>query len=213
MSTPETRPSAFGPFVAASDVEQALLDHVQLWLADYLAEVDRRYDDDVGTLPYPRGWVISADVEKMPEDQTPTIVVASPGLLEPPRSDGAGYYTARWSMTVAVALSARGNSLALRLARRYALALRALLVQQQTLDDELVVRRIDWLDERYDVLESIDDRTMSVATIELAVEIADVVARGQGPMRPILPPGSGTDSQSPTWPTADIVDVQITTKG
>jgi hypothetical protein len=208
MSTAATRPSAFGPFVSASDVELALLEHVQLWLADYLAEVDRRYDDDVGTLPYPRGWVISADVEKMPEDQTPAIVVASPGLLEPPRSDGAGYYTARWSMTVAVALSARG-SLALRLARRYALALRALLVQQQTLDDELVVRRIDWLDERYDVLESIDDRTMSVATIELAVEIADVIARDQGPTTPTVTPGE----QSPTWPTADIVDVQTTTKG
>jgi hypothetical protein len=128
MSTAATRPSAFGPFVSASDVELALLEHVQLWLADYLAEVDRRYDDDVGTLPYPRGWVISADVEKMPEDQTPAIVVASPGLLEP---------------------------------------------------------------------------------IELAVEIADVIARDQGPTTPTVTPGE----QSPTWPTADIVDVQTTTKG
>lgn len=206
-----SRPSAFGPLVAASDVELALLAHVQLWLPDYLAEVDRKYDDDVGTLPYPRGWIVSGDVERMPEDQTPTIVVASPGLDDPPLAGGDGLYVARWMMTVAVILSARGNRLALRLARRYALALRALLVQQQALDDELVtVRRIDWLDERYDTLESIDDRTVSVATIGLAVEVSDVVQRNAGPMTPVLPPGSGTGPNSPTWPTADVVDVSLT---
>lgn len=209
MSVAPPRPSAFGPLVAASDVELALLAHVQLWLADYLAELDRKYDDDVGTLPYPRGWVISAAVEKMPEDQTPCIVVASPGLTDPPLADGSGAYTARWRVDVAVVLSARGNRLALRLARRYALALRALCVQQQTLDDELVVRRIDWVDESYDVLDSIDDRTTCVATVELAVEISDVTSRNQGPMSPGLPPGQlGPDS--PTWPESSEVDVTIT---
>lgn len=205
---PDPKPSAFGPLVAASDVELALLAHVQLWLADYLAELDRRYDDDVGTLPYPRGWVISADVEKMPEDQTPTIIVASPGLVDPPLADGSGSYTARWRMLVAVVLSARGNRLALRLARRYALALRALLMQQQTLDGELVVRRIDWTDESYDVLDSIDDRTICSATVEIVVEIADVTSRNVGPMAPVLPPGNlGPDS--PTWPLSQTVDVTI----
>jgi hypothetical protein len=211
MTVFATRPSAFGPIVAASDVELALLAHVQLWLADYLAELDRRYDDDVGTLPYPRGWIISADVEKMPEDQTPTIVVKSPGIIDPPLASGDGLYAARWEIDVAVVLSARGNRLALRLARRYAAALRVLLVQQQLLDPELVlvVRRIDWLGEHYDVLDSIDDRTTCAAHVSLAVEVADVAQRNAGPMSPVLPPGSGTGPTSPTWPTATSVDVEI----
>lgn len=210
MST--TIDSAFGPIVAASDVELALLAHTQLWLADYLAELDRRYDDDVGTLPYPRSWIVSADVEKMPEDQTPTIIVRSPGIVDPPLASGDGMYAARWPIDVAVVLSARGNRLALRLARRYAAALRTLLVQQQQIDDELelVVRRIDWLGERYDVLDSIDDRTICAATVELAVEVANVVQRNAGPIEPLLAPGSGLGSTSPTWPTSTQVDVSIT---
>src|SRR4051812_636972 len=120
-ATEDVRPSAFGPLVSASDVELAVLDTLRVWFNDYLAEVDRRNGDAVGTLPYPRGWVVSAGIEKMPEDQTPTIVVASPGLLVAPLADGRGAYTATWRVSVSSVVSARGNRQALRLARLYAL--------------------------------------------------------------------------------------------
>jgi hypothetical protein len=201
--------SAFGELVAASDVEGALLDTVQLWLADYLAEVDRTHGRAPGTLPMPRSWVISSDVEKMPEDQTPAVVIASPGLTDPPLADGRGVYTARWRINVAIHLSARGNAHALRLAREYVLALRALLVQQQNLSPELGIRRVDWMDERYDTLPSIDDRTVCTGTVELAVEVTGVTTRHAGPLAPILAPGApGPDS--PEWPTAQTADVAIT---
>jgi len=202
-----TRPSAFAPLIAASDVEAALLTQLRRWLPDYLAEVDRQHDREVGTLPAPRGWVISSDVEKMPEDQTPTIIIASPGLTDPPLADGNGKYTARWRVTVAVHLSARGNALALTLAREYVLALRALLLQQQNLD-RLAVRRIDWEDERYDMLPPIDDRTVCTGEVELAVEVADVTTRHAGPLAPILPPGD-LEPDSPSWPTAETAGVDV----
>jgi hypothetical protein len=203
--------SAIGPMVAASDVEAALLDQLVLWLPDYLAESDRLAGDAVGTMPKPKSYVISADVEKMPEDQTPAVIVASPGLVDPPVADGLGAYTARWDVAVAIVLSARGNNVALVRARRYAAAMRALCVQQQLLVG-VDVRRVDWADQRYDVLDSIDDRTIAAARVGLVVEVADVTVRDHGPTEPVLPPGNlGPDS--PAWPEATTADVAVEKEG
>jgi hypothetical protein len=197
--------------VAAVDVEQAIVAQGRKWLPDYLAEVERFHAFVVGTLPLPRSWVVSSEVEKMPEDQTPAVLVASPGLTDPPRADGRGIYVARWRVNVAVHLSAAGNTYALRNARLYALAVRALYVQQQLLDG-LDVRRIEWQDERYDTLPSIDDRSVCTAVVEFAVEIADVTTRHAGPLAPILPPTDANTPptpESPEWPTAQTADVAI----
>lgn len=205
--TAGTRETAFGALVAAVDVEQALVELGQRWMSDYLAEVERTHGYTVGALPRPRSWVVSSEVEKMPEDQTPAVLVASPGLTDPPRADGRGVYVARWRVNVAVHLSASGNAHALKLARLYVAALRLLYVQQQALED-LVVRRITWADERYDTLPSVDDRSVCTAVVELAVELADVTTRNAGPLAPLLPPGNpGPDS--PTWPLAETADVAI----
>jgi hypothetical protein len=202
-------PSAYGPLVAACDVEDALLAQLQRWLPDYLAEVERQHGMAVGSLPQPRSWLVSSEVERMPEDQLPAVMLASPGLIEDvPTAIGSGMYTARWQLVVAVQCSARGNRLALRLARLYALAARALALQQQKLPG-LDVRRLDWADERYRFLDSIDDRTTCISEVELVAEVAGVTTRGAGPLDPLLPPGQlGPDS--PSWPTAQTADVLVT---
>jgi hypothetical protein len=201
--------TAYAPIVSAVDVEGSLLELVQLWLADYLAEVCRQHELAPDYLPYPRSWVVSSDVEKMPEDQTPAILVASPGMIDAPRANGGGGYVARWRVTVAVHISAVGNTQALRLVRLYVSAVRALVLQQQALDT-LALRRIDWLDERYDTLPSVDDRTVCTALVELAVEVADVLTRHAGPLEPLLPPGHNLEPDSPTWPAATSTHIGIT---
>jgi hypothetical protein len=199
-------PSVYGRLVAASDVEEAAQAQLYKWMADYLAEVERHHALAVGSLPFPRSWVISSDVEKMPEDQTPALRLASPGLIgDLPTADGRGVYSARWQLIVAVQIAARAD--ALRLARLYALAVRSLLLQQQVLDG-LDVRRINWLDERYRLLDSVDDRTVCISEVELSVEVSDVTTRHAGPAEPILAPGDlGPDS--PSWPTAQTADVAL----
>lgn len=206
-----SRPSAFGTLVGASDVEEALLAQLQLWIADYLAEVERQHGLAPGTWPLPRSWLISSDVEKMPEDQLPAVILASPGLTDPPLADGRGIYTARWLVTLGVMVSARGNRLALRLARLYVLALRAIATQQPALSG-LAVRRVEWLDERYRRLDSIDDRTVCIAEVDVAVEVADVTTRNAGPLVPILPPTPPDQTpppDSPAWPEALTADVEL----
>lgn len=203
--------SAYMRLVAASDVEEALLAQLQKWLPDYLAETERQHGVAPGSWPLPRSWLISSEVEKMPEDQLPAVILASPGLTDPPLADGRGVYTARWLITVAVMVSARGNRLALRLARLYALAIRALAVQQQALAG-VAVRRVEWLEERYRALDSIDDRTVCIAEVDVVVEVSDVTTRHAGPLEPILgptPPGQTPPPDSPEWPEAQTTDVQL----
>lgn len=193
--------------MAACDVEDAALAQLETWLSDYLYEVERHHELELGSLPRPRSWLISSAVEKMPEDQLPAVILASPGLLDPPLADGRGVYTARWRLVIAVMVNARGNRLALRLARLYALAVRGVLLQQQALP-ELAVRRIDWLDERYRLLDSIDDRTLCISEVEVAAEVSDVLSRHEGPLAPGWGPGL-SDPDSPEWPTATSTDMAV----
>lgn len=198
--------SAFGPLVAASDVEAATLAQLQKWLRDYLAEVERHHGYEVGALPYPRSWVISSEPARMPEDQLPAVILASPGLADPPLAAGTGAYTARWQLVVAFQVAARTD--ALKLARLYALAGRALLLQQQDLPG-VETQRIDWMDERYRLLDSVDDRTTCVSEVELGVEVANVTSRHQGPLEPDLPPEPTPGPDSPAWPEAVLVESHI----
>lgn len=203
-------PSAYGRLVAASDVEDGALAQLKKWMADYLAETERHHGLTVGALPYPRSWVISSASEKMPEDQLPSVTLASPGLVgDLPTADGRGIYTARWGLTVATMVAARGNALALRLARLYAVAVRGVLLQQQALPG-VDVRRIDWLDERYSLLDAVDDRTVCTSEVQVGVQVSDVTSRHQGPLEPLLAPGD-LDPDSPSWPTAATTDVELVT--
>lgn len=191
--------------VSASDVEAALMGQLERWIDSYMSEVERQRDMEVRTLPRPRSWVYSSAVEKFPEDQLPAVILASPGITDPPTADGQGRYSARWRVLVAAEVVARGNRVALGLARLYATALRATAIQQQALEG-LDVWRIDWMGERYDVLDSVDDRTVCVAQVELAVTVGDVTTRGAGPLEPEPPP---TEQPSPTWPVAETADIDI----
>jgi len=200
--------TAFEPLVAASDVEDAVIALLQNWLPTYVWEIERQHGQTPGQLAAPRSYLISSEAEKMPEDQLPAIIVASPGTTDPPLADGDGVYTARWGIAASVMIAARGNRLALRLARLYAAAIRGALIQQQQLDG-LALRRVDWLGERYDRLESIDDRTICIGSVDLAAEVDDVLTRHAGPLEPLMPPEPAPGLGSPQWPTVQTTDTQI----
>lgn len=197
--------SLFGRLIAAADVEDALQVSLEQTIEDYLCEVERQHGIEVGTLERPRSWVVSADVEKFVEDQLPAVIIASPGTdAEPPIADGQGRYLAKWNLDVAVHIAARAEREALRLARYYALAIRAAALQQAS---PLFVG-VDWLGESYDLLDSSSDRSICNARVRLAVQVAEVVNRNAGP--PGYWPESGTgEPESPEWPVAESADVEI----
>jgi hypothetical protein len=202
-----TAGSAFGPLVSAADLEDHVQAVLERWLPSYIYEVERHTGTQPGTLPLPRQIVRSSEIEKFPEDQLPCLMLGSPGLIDPPEPDGAGYYTATWQILLGIEIVAGPNRRALELARHYTLALRACAVQQQQdpgVDTGVQIVRVDWRDERYDQLDSIDDRTVCVGRVELAVTAANVTQRGLGPLDPIIAPQPPLP-ESPAWPPAQTV--------
>jgi hypothetical protein len=204
----------YGRLVGANHVEDAAVGVLRKWFPTYLHEVERQSGIPAGTIATPKSIRISAEIEKMPEDQTPTLVVASPGISAGgPVTDGARRYTAQFILELSGVVSARGgmeegaSPRALRIARLYALALRACIGQQP--DDEGYLFRRDWLAENYNVLDSIDDRTICVASVRYAIEVPDVLTVDAGPSKFGPDPETDPLPTSPDWPYATDADIEV----
>jgi hypothetical protein len=199
----------FGRLVGAHHVENAVVNLLDTWVDEYLAQVERISSEEVNSIQRPRAVRVSSEQEKMPEDQTPALIVASPGLTDTPWTEGPDKYTARWDIEVGLVVSAKGiteygSPRALRLARMYALAVRAIVVQQ--VDADGVLFRRDWIDERYDTLDSIDDRTICLSRVRFSIEVPDTLTRSDGP----LEPGTGPFPEpAPDWPVAIDADIEV----
>jgi hypothetical protein len=214
--------SLYGSLIGAHHVEDAAVSVYRKWLPTYLHEVERQTGLTInplstpGSIAKPRSYRVSSDVEKMPEDQTPAIVIRSPGVADHPLKNGAGIYQAQFTLEASAVVSAigtveaNGEPRALLLARMYALALRACLVQQP--DDAGYLYRRDWVDESYDVLPSIDDRTICVGKTTFQIEVPNVTDANSGPVEPLIFPDDPDVTPpvpSPQWPIATEADVDL----
>lgn len=210
--------SAFGPIISAFEVELAVADSVRRWMPDYLAELERRRGLEAGRMPAFRSIAVSAELQRMPEDQLPALLIASPGIEVSASAaagrieiHGDGGILARFRVDVAAVVSARGNRHGLRLARLYAAALRTLLVQQALQPTVLDLRRLDLTGERFDLLDADGDRTQGAGVVSIAVEVADVSNRLMGPLEPGLPPTEpGEPPEEMEWPIAQTTHVTVT---
>lgn len=201
--------SVYGPILSGFEVEHALAQTVRVWMRDYLAEIERRRLLEVGKLPAFRSMVESSTLSKFPEDQLPALLIASSGVE--PRGgriehNSDGLYTARFRVECGTVISARGNRLAVKLARYYTAALRTLLIQQlprprwSGLEG---IRRVEWVGERYAQLGDISERTQAGGMAAVIVEVEGVSQWGQGPLEPSDPPIPGD------WPVAERVEVTV----
>jgi hypothetical protein len=203
MTTPFT--SAIGPIVTGRDVELAALRMLKRWSSTYLAEAERQTGRTVGSLPRVRAWTTAPDFEKWPEDQLPCVLLISPGLAEPPNVRGTGNYRARFSLGIAVIVSAARMDDTAALAKLYCATLRACLLQHQSLEG--FAAGVTWLDENYDDLPSIDDRSLGAGQAIFAVEVDGISTRWNGPTSPDSEPPEPPTDPIPADPTAERVVV------
>jgi hypothetical protein len=211
--------SAFGPILSAFEVEHALAACVRIWIRDYLAEMARQRRQEPEGMPPFRAITVAGAPEKWPEDQLPALLLSSPGLAETSSRRGIevhgdGGYVARYRVDAVCEVSARGNRQAIRLARIYAAAVRALLIQQPLRAPSHPppwLRRVDRLGEDFTLRDWTVDRTRCAGRVSVVVEVADDMTRGLGPRQPrYAPTGEGDPPEPMLMPDVESTHVDVT---
>jgi hypothetical protein len=176
------------------------------WMDSYLSELERATGRDVGSIERPRSWSRKNSFDKWPDDNLPMIIIICSNLAARPTKTGSGRYRAPWAVGIAVVVSSQDEESTRNLAGLYAAAIRAIMIQHQSLDGSIEgTRGVEWLDERYGELPSEEARTVAAARLVFSVDFDDVVTHGAGPVGP--PP-----DQDPVadWPEITDVNINIT---
>lgn len=178
----------FGKIVTDDQVEDAVLSILKKWMPTYLAEVERQVGLVAGHYTRPRSWRVRNDIDKLPEDMLPMIIVVSAGLEDPASKDGRQSMRAAWAIGVAAIASSINQDESRRYAYRLGAAIRAALVQHQSLDGALggSVTGVRWLDGRNNELPQPDpgERTIWATRQVFAVDLKNVLTQTGGPVRP-----------------------------
>jgi len=197
-----------------SQVEEAALSHVAAWMPVYLRELEiqREFPDDQH-LPEIRSFTTFSRLDRFDEQQIPGVVVFSPGLAGAPTMEGDGSYTAIWNVGVSVFVSAPTIAATNRLAKLYTAALRAIMVQKQSLGG--FANHVRWMDERYDdMFLPEDERTISSGTGLFEVAVTDVINKRGGPRTyPFAEPPDPTAQPGSQWPEAQEVIIDVENEG
>jgi len=132
--------SVFGPSLDSSDVEAAMIAHLEAWMPTTIPEIRRKKDPDGkrwpnGVSPI-RAFTVShasAEAEKWPEDQLPMLVCQSPGMEGEPYGQGDGTVSALYGIVVTAIASSVDMPDTKALARLYASAARMAVMQEPSL--------------------------------------------------------------------------------
>jgi len=189
----------YGSLVLATDVEDGATLTLQTWLPQYLGRVSRQIGQASNFLPVPGSYTVANDPTHWPEDQPPTVVLASPGTMGQPKRSGR-LYRAQWQLQVVVFVSSQDRSSTERLAKYYGGAVRSLLLQKADLGG--IAAGVEWNGEKYDVrIADRDQGVLGSCSNTFCVDVRDVVQALGGPLLgdPSVPP--------PDYPTATHVTV------
>lgn len=211
----------FGDFRGAHDVDDALIGTIDHWILSYVREVARRSGEPVDQMVPFNSHRITTELEHMPEDQSPGLIVVNTGLAEIPSKSGTSRpgksYNAVWGYQFGVLVTARGSKTkaaprAQKLAKMYTVALRLLLIQKRDNSRDNpefkdVLGMLDWINEDYNGLDSEDDRTICLAHTDFQVWVPDAATWATGPLVPDI--DDTGDPDAPTWPVVTDTDLDI----
>lgn len=205
---PSSGESIFGRVVSAHQVSQALISTIKQWQPYYLNHIARAHGEPFERFAGLRGFRVATEMEAMPEDQKPLLILVNQGLRdEPIRSSAANrigkHYTAIWEYDLGIQVVAKGTKVnaeprAIALASMYSAAVRLLLLQQR--DPGELISMTDWVDEQPGGLDSSADRTTCMVIATYLVTVPMSASSGTGPDLDWLPDEPPPLAQDPEWP-------------
>lgn len=165
----------FGQLVAFSDVENALMTHIQKWMDTYLSARERLNGITPGTIARPRSYIVRQVFDALPgEEQTPLIVVVSNGTVAPPRRFGTSIWSADLGMSVSAVCFAVEAQDARSLVGHYQAAILGMLIHHQVFMDKKATMEA-WTGFSVDDLPSDQARTMCSARLNFTVRVKHYV--------------------------------------
>jgi hypothetical protein len=167
-----------GPLVTALEIRRSAQEQLQAWIPAYLAELERRYDIKK-KLPAPKTWHRLPRFTRMSSEQSPAVLVTSPGLVEPPSRDGDGEFSAIWRLNVFVVVRGEDFQQTTDRVALYVAAVRLALMQQGI--GLSSAHRPSWIGEGYDELEVDQARTIGAGVASFTVRIGQVLDDQAGP--------------------------------
>lgn len=197
----------FGSIIPDDIVEDAVVATIRKWLPTYMAEVERQLGLEPGYYKRPEygAYTVRADFDKFPEEMLPLVVIVSPGILDdPPKRGPNKTYSANFQINTTCIVSSTDQVETRRFASRMGAALRAVLVQHQSLDKGIAerVQGVTWIGERNNELPTEDERTIWANRQIFLVEVDDILSKIPGPRVP------DADDYPPD-PIAETVTVNI----
>lgn len=175
-------PKVFGRILDKTDAENAMEEHLRLWLTTYIAELERQKGFAAETIQTPVAWLRANDFAKWPEDQTPAIIIISPGLVGDPKAEGNRVWSAPYGVGVAAVVSSIDRPRTRALAGFYGAAIRAAVLQHPSLGG--FARDTTWVDERFDDVPQEDERTLASAQEVFRVDVFGMTTGRTGPKTP-----------------------------
>lgn len=169
--------------VHAGRVERAALATLRRWMPRYLRAMEAQEERREGSLPVPTYERVS-DLETLHRQSGPMLVVVSSGVEPGPREPGP-IYSGRFTLEVALIVPAADIDSGRDLARMYAAITRQILVDHPSLGD--VAEATTWTDEDYIDVDPAGGRTTAGATVEVMVEVQNVLDASDPPLDPDEP--------------------------
>lgn len=194
--------TVFGRVIDGSDVETALLEHLQAWMPTTIAEIVRQKDPGgtrwpAGVAPIRSYTVTHAANEKWPEDQLPMLLAFCPGFADEPSYEGEGKLRARFVVNLAAICSSVTLADTKDLSRLYADAAALAIVQHESLSG--FAEGVAWVGStNFPISRGVEaERNLMAVENLFVVEVADVLDRNAGIAEPLADP-----SKAPAdWPS------------
>jgi hypothetical protein len=190
----------FGPLVVDTEIGAQIEATLAEWYPTYLAMLVRNVPS-IGSLPAPGSYVHTSDPTHFPEEAPPTCVIAVPGTMGEPKRDAANW-RAMWDVRIVVFVQAVDRNTTEQLAKYYATATRAILVQKPSLGN--FAEGTSWRGTSYGIrVADRDQRTKGSCENRFAVDVRDVVQAFTGPVNPIT-------TLPADWPSVSRVTTILT---
>lgn len=165
----------FGPLVAFTDIEDAVLAHYEKWMETWLSARERRKGIIPGTIARPRSYIIKQVFTALPgQEQTPLIVAVCDGFRQETYRRGDGSHLAYLRFGIAAMCMASGPNSVRSMVGHYQAAIVGIALKHRKVNDEIQLAEFNDL-KIDDTDEEAVGRSMAAVRIELTYAVQNFV--------------------------------------